>query len=159
MFWNSKQKRLPAHYPHSTGCHHSFQGPPCRTAAWWQGTGGNGQSHAAGALRALESGQLQRSLGTGLEAKHGQGEGWKQATTSPTSWTAAYCPGCRRAVFEQVKALFPPAQKAVSRPESEAVEVTAEDLEKLFLRTPCGVSPGPSGLRVAPRVSLKAFLR
>jgi hypothetical protein len=53
-------------------------------------------------------------------------------------------------VFEQVKALFPPApaQKAASRPESEAVEVTAEELEKLILRTPCGLSPGPSGLRV-----------
>ena len=53
-------------------------------------------------------------------------------------------------MFAQVKALFPPAptQKPVNRPESDAVEVTWEELEKLILRTPCGLSPGPSGLRV-----------
>ena len=52
-------------------------------------------------------------------------------------------------VFGQVKTLFPapPSEIKERYPESAAVEVTPDELEKLILRTPCGLAPGPSGLR------------
>ena len=52
-------------------------------------------------------------------------------------------------VFGQVKTLFPapPSEIKERYPEAAAVEVTPDELEKLILRMPYGLAPGPSGLR------------